>query len=205
MKWSRTLHKNAIFIIMNVMLYAIALNGDTVSKDFAPPPDVKLSLWYRQPAKRWETQALPIGNGSLRGMIFGGVEQEHIQFNEDTVWNGGPDEFGAYQNFGDVYIDFKGHTSKVVRQYRRELDIENAICRVSYKIRKAEYKREYFASYPDNVIVMRFTSSRQKKISIDISIKDAHKGSVTIAGNRIFMAGILSFLDYESQLLVLHE
>lgn len=44
-------------------------------------------LWYRQPATRW-VEALPVGNGRLGGMIFGGVDQEHIQLNEDTVWAG---------------------------------------------------------------------------------------------------------------------
>ena len=44
-------------------------------------------LWYKQPARNW-TEALPIGNGRLGGMVFGGVEEEHIQLNEDTVWAG---------------------------------------------------------------------------------------------------------------------
>jgi alpha-L-fucosidase 2 len=48
-----------------------------------------LSLWYKQPARTWE-EALPIGNGRLGGMVFGAVQTEHIQLNEDTVWYGGP-------------------------------------------------------------------------------------------------------------------
>ena len=44
-------------------------------------------LWYRQPATRW-VEALPVGNGRLGGMVFGGVDVEHIQLNEDTVWAG---------------------------------------------------------------------------------------------------------------------
>ena len=44
-------------------------------------------LWYRHPAQRWG-DALPVGNGRLGGMVFGGVEKERIQLNEDTVWNG---------------------------------------------------------------------------------------------------------------------
>ncbi|MEF3307106.1 glycoside hydrolase family 95 protein [Paenibacillus sp. GYB003] len=46
-------------------------------------------LYYKQPAKRW-VEALPIGNGRLGGMIFGGVEAERIQMNEDSIWYGGP-------------------------------------------------------------------------------------------------------------------
>ncbi len=46
-------------------------------------------LWYRKPADCWE-EALPIGNGRLAGMVFGGVEQDRIALNEDSVWYGGP-------------------------------------------------------------------------------------------------------------------
>ena len=52
-------------------------------------PSGNLSLWYRRPAKEW-TEALPIGNGRLGGMIFGGIEGERIQLNEDTLWGGSP-------------------------------------------------------------------------------------------------------------------
>jgi alpha-L-fucosidase 2 len=58
----------------------------------APPPAEPLSLWYRQPATtltNW-TEALPVGNGRLGAMVFGGVERERLQLNEDTLWSGGP-------------------------------------------------------------------------------------------------------------------
>ncbi len=48
-----------------------------------------LSLWYRQPARQW-VEALPIGNGRLGAMVFGGVEAERLQLNDDTLWSGGP-------------------------------------------------------------------------------------------------------------------
>ncbi|MFO7905439.1 MAG: glycoside hydrolase family 95 protein [Planctomycetota bacterium] len=51
-----------------------------------------LVLWYRQPAEKW-SEALPIGNGRLGAMVFGGLEQERIQFNDDTVWTGEPHEY----------------------------------------------------------------------------------------------------------------
>ncbi|MEP7005049.1 MAG: glycoside hydrolase family 95 protein, partial [Sphingomonas bacterium] len=46
-------------------------------------------LWYRQPAHEW-TEALPIGNGRLGAMVFGGTAHERLQLNEDTLWAGGP-------------------------------------------------------------------------------------------------------------------
>jgi alpha-L-fucosidase 2 len=55
----------------------------------AGPPDEPLSLWYRRPAKEW-VEALPVGNGRLGAMVFGGVTRERLQLNEDTLWAGGP-------------------------------------------------------------------------------------------------------------------
>jgi alpha-L-fucosidase 2 len=53
------------------------------------PSDSPLVLWYRQPAGQW-TEALAVGNGRLGGMVFGGIQRERIQLNEETVWAGGP-------------------------------------------------------------------------------------------------------------------
>ncbi|RYD79700.1 MAG: glycoside hydrolase family 95 protein, partial [Sphingobacteriales bacterium] len=50
------------------------------------------TLWYKNPARKW-TDALPIGNGRLGAMIFGGVENDHIQFNEETLWTGKPRDY----------------------------------------------------------------------------------------------------------------
>jgi alpha-L-fucosidase 2 len=58
----------------------------TVGVQEAPGDDM---LWYRQPAKEW-TEALPIGNGRIGAMVFGGVNEERLQLNEDTLWGGGP-------------------------------------------------------------------------------------------------------------------
>ena len=48
-----------------------------------------LTLWYKQPAEKW-VEALPVGNGRLGAMIFGGIAREHLQLNEDTLYAGGP-------------------------------------------------------------------------------------------------------------------
>jgi len=49
------------------------------------------SLWYEQPADRWE-EALPLGNGRMGAMVYGGVEKEHLQLNEESLWAGRPFE-----------------------------------------------------------------------------------------------------------------
>jgi alpha-L-fucosidase 2 len=61
-------------------------------------------LWYSQPASHWN-EALPIGNGRLGAMIFGGVEHERLQLNEDTLWAGGPHDYahaGAVEHLAEV-------------------------------------------------------------------------------------------------------
>jgi len=57
-----------------------------------------MKLWYQRPAQEW-TEALPVGNGRLGAMVFGGTEHERLQFNEDTLWTGQPHE---YQHDGAV-------------------------------------------------------------------------------------------------------
>ena len=57
-----------------------------------------LELWYDQPATRW-VEALPLGNGRLGAMVYGGITNEHLQFNESTLWTGKPHE---YQHEGAV-------------------------------------------------------------------------------------------------------
>src|SRR5690348_4871071 len=70
------------YIIVSLTL--IILSGSAIAAD-----NSDLTLWYNKPAGPW-TEALPIGNGRMGAMIFGGVAEEHLQLNEDTIWAGGP-------------------------------------------------------------------------------------------------------------------
>lgn len=76
-----------------------------------------LKLWYKQPAVKW-TEALPLGNGRIGAMVFGGVAQDRIQFNEETLWTGGPRDYnkhGAYK-----YLDSIRHLLFAGRQKEAE-------------------------------------------------------------------------------------
>ncbi|MDQ0895080.1 glycosyl hydrolase family 95 catalytic domain-containing protein [Agromyces ramosus] len=82
------------------------------------------SLWYGLPATDWESQALPIGNGRLGGMLFGNPDEEVVQFNEQSLWGGVNDYdnalmgqpdgafdtsmtgFGSYRDFGALTVSF---------------------------------------------------------------------------------------------------
>lgn len=61
-------------------------------QDAPQAPEAPLSLWYTKPAKTW-TEALPVGNGHMGAMVFGGVPVERVQFNEHTVWTGQPHSY----------------------------------------------------------------------------------------------------------------
>jgi alpha-L-fucosidase 2 len=79
--------------LVGVFFVCFSLTGDSVCLGADP-----LRLWYEQPAQDWMTEALPIGNGYMGAMIFGGVDTEHIQLNEESLWAGGPAPGRDYRN-----------------------------------------------------------------------------------------------------------
>jgi alpha-L-fucosidase 2 len=75
-------------IVAAVLMLLASVQGDPPLANRAQAAATQdLRLWYRQPAANWN-EALPIGNGRLGAMVFGGVESERLQLNEDTVWAG---------------------------------------------------------------------------------------------------------------------
>lgn len=68
-------------------------------------------LWYDRPAEEW-TEALPLGNGKIGGMIYGGIHEERIGLNEETVWSGKPHfdaSPGVLQTINQVKLAFEGN------------------------------------------------------------------------------------------------
>lgn len=72
-----------------ILAWAVGLAASTGVAGDGVDKASSWTLWYDRPATNW-TEALPVGNGRLGGMVFGGVETERIQLNEDTVWAGPP-------------------------------------------------------------------------------------------------------------------
>ena len=110
----KILLRSALFL--TTALAAIAATAAT--------PD--LTLRYQQPAANtpegWEREALPIGNGRIGAMIFGQLARERLQFNDITLWTGDDKVMGAYQPFGDLYVNLPGHDQGSTN-YARRLDI----------------------------------------------------------------------------------
>lgn len=169
----------------------------------ASAPDKKYVLWYREPAPTWMTHALPIGNGQFGAMVFGGVRKEEIQFNDKTLWSGHATKYGAYQNFGSLFIENK-HISRV-ENYRRDLDIENAIARVQFDSEGVSYMRKYFVSYPDNALIMKLTASEPGKIDADLSLFGGHNETITYSDTDASFSGKLDLLSYYAKMTLKNE
>ncbi|MEZ0109437.1 alpha-L-fucosidase 2 [Catenulispora sp. EB89] len=160
-------------------------------------------LWYDAPATDWEREALPIGNGRIGAMVFGGIAAERVQFTEKTLWTGGPGHpgydhgdwreprpgaleevrrrieeegflpkatvtellgqpktgFGNFQNYGDLIIEFPTLNTGV-QDYRRTLDISDALAGVTFEADGVRHHREYFVSHPAGVLVGRLAVDR---------------------------------------------
>jgi alpha-L-fucosidase 2 len=104
--------------------FAGCVRGDLRSSENNVEEWGRLQLWYRQSAQKW-TEALPVGNGRLGAMVFGGIEQEQIQLNEDTIWAGPPvpqDRVGAYKHIAEARkLIFEGKYSEAQRIMQREV------------------------------------------------------------------------------------
>ncbi len=202
----------------------------------------KLRLWYDKPATEWESEALPIGNGRLGTMFFGGIKSDRIQFNEETLYSGKPiapnetaylelpkirellankdyeaaqnyaetvflkktsfgdaSDFGSYQNFGDIYLDFADQDDEI-SGYIRELDLNQAIGRVRYTCAGKTYTREYLSSYPANVIIMRLTCDAAGSLNLKVSLMAGQQqATVTAPSNgTLVLSGTTGYMGFEA-------
>jgi len=172
------------------------------------------TLWYDEPAEIWMTEALPIGNGPMGAMLFGGTEIERIQFNEISLWSGDrmpndedieEEDMGAHQAFGDVFIRL-GHDWSGVTNYRRSLNLDNAIHAVEYDYDGVHYTQTAFASHPAKVIVYQITADQPGAISGRIWLTDMHNARISLTKNRFYSVGEMdNGFEYEAQLEVLNS
>lgn len=178
-----------------------------------------MELWYKKPApdtlKGWEAWALPLGCGYLGAKVFGGVQTERVQITENSLAN--PYRQGL-NNFAETYIDFP---HEKVRHYKRSLSLDDAVAQVTYECGGVRYEREFFTSYPDRVLAMRFSASAPGCVSFTLRPEipyvrdygvtpgDGHgkSGNITVKDNTVFLTGQMAYyqINFEGQYRVLHQ
>jgi len=166
--------------IISIVSILMSIFGSTIAAD--------LTLRYDKPAQDWEKEALPIGNGRIGAMLFGGLEADRIQFNEISLWTGNEDVMGAYQAFGNLYIHLSGHDGNVT-DYLRELDLSRGEARVIYKTGGVTYKRVYFASHPAQVLVIHLDADKHGSYTGEIELADMHEAPTVVKDNHMTSTG----------------
>jgi alpha-L-fucosidase 2 len=214
---SKTIFFQGLFLI-GFFFTLIPLHGQTHLSG--------MKIWFNKPADSWN-DALPIGNGRLGAMIFGGIEKERLQLNEESVWTGAPrwdanpdarknlpkvrkllfegkygeaeklaqsgilgafrrDNASSYQTLGDLLLDFK--PLRGVTGYRRELDLEEAISRVTYTANQINFTREVFSSAPDQALVISITADKPGAITFSARLsRPGNIATIIAADNEIVM------------------
>lgn len=169
----------------------------------------ELTLRYAQPAPDtaagWEKEALPVGNGRIGAMIFGQLARERLQFNDITLWTGDDKAMGAFQPFGDVYINLPGH-GQGATLYARQLDLARSLHTVSYTHKGVKFRREALASFPAQVIAVRLSADKRGQYTGSIELADMHDAKISAQGDRITATGTLpNAMQYASQVQVINE
>jgi alpha-L-fucosidase 2 len=210
-------------LILSACSVATAQNNSISSGQNSPSG---MKIWFNKPAATWN-DALPVGNGRLGAMVFGGVENERLELNEESVWTGEPrwdanpdalknlpkvrqllfegkykeaealaqkgilgnkprTPVATYQALGDIYLEFG--PQRGLTNYRRELDIEEAVARVSYTSNQVNFLREVFSSATDQAMVIRLTADKTGSLSFTLRLsRQGNKAQIAVSGNDISM------------------
>lgn len=216
----------------------------------ATTADEATELWYAQPAEVW-MESLPIGNGRLGAMTYGGVGEETLALNESTIWsgqynenqnkpfgrarmeelrklffegklsegnrlagerlNGNQTSFGTHLPIGDLKMKFV-YPQGEVTGYRRSLNLDEAVSSVSFNVGGVNYKREYFATNPDNVLLCRLTADKKKAITMNLSLDLMRQADLSVEGNQLVFTGKVDFpkhgpggVSFEGRIAVLAD
>ena len=197
----KDLRKSVGVVLLSMLMLVLnthAIGQSTVAKT----PDNNV-MWYNSPASHW-LEALPLGNGTLGAMVYGGITREKIQFNENSLVTGTADYVGFYQPFGNLYLDFD-HKDAV--DYKRSLSLDKAIHRISYVKDGVKFQREYFVSHPDKALVMMITANRKGAVSMSVSLQDNRPSNVVYGKDEVHFAGSLAEnkMEYMAKLKVVNK
>ncbi|MEN3614784.1 glycoside hydrolase N-terminal domain-containing protein [Plantactinospora sp. ZYX-F-223] len=163
------------------------------------------TLWWRTPAREDQIirEGLPIGNGRLGALVSGDPTDDALYLTDGSFWTGGRNDtltsdgqlpydangFGSFGVLAQVRVALTGQ--EAYADYRRQLDLSNGVVSASYQVGGARYRREVYASHPDDVVVLRLTQTGGGRHSGTVSLVGTHGETTTASGDQAGFAGTL--------------
>ncbi|MFB8181401.1 glycoside hydrolase N-terminal domain-containing protein [Streptomyces sp. NPDC055966] len=164
-----------------------------------PVPDPRHQLWWQAPADEQSliTQGLPVGNGRLGALATNDPGRELLLVTDATMWTGGRndtldsdgqfpygrDDFGSLTLLARLTVDLPDHDLSAVSGYRRTLDLAQGVVTTSYVRAGVTYRRQLFASRPDDVLVLHFTQSGGGQYTGTLTLDGTHGETAGAAGS----------------------
>ncbi|MGW3563925.1 glycosyl hydrolase family 95 catalytic domain-containing protein [Streptomyces sp. NPDC000941] len=162
-----------------------------------PADAARQQLWWRAPGDEGSLieQGLPIGNGRIGALASNDSGREVLLISDATMWTGGLNDtldkdgqfpygrsdFGSFTLLAKLTVDIPDHDLGAVNTYRRTLDLAQGLVTSSYVRSGITYRREMYASHPDDVIVLRFTQSGGGHYTGTITLTGTHGENPTAA------------------------
>lgn len=216
------------------LLFAVLLIS-TFGNTIAQNKQNQWQYYFNHPASIWE-ESIPLGNGRIGMMPWGGVNRDRIVLNEISLWAGNKQDsdnpeaykylgeirkllfekknkeaqdlmyktftclgkgsvgidYGRFENFGNLFVDFYyPDTTSSVTDYRRTLNMNNAISVNTFKKGNITYHREYFTSFTDDIGLIKYTSTQNESLNIDISLQRDDNYETYASGNTLYIFGQL--------------
>lgn len=156
------------------------------------------SMWSGSLDDNDNPDAYP-AQAKIRELLFHGKYKEAVALTQQTQickgegsgrGSGSKVPFGSFQTLGDLWLDFEKQST--YEDYYRELDLDDAVVRVTYKQEGVQYKREIFVSQPDQLMVMKLAADKPGMISFKSSLSRPERFTTTSDENQLIMMGSLS-------------
>ncbi|MBF0575464.1 glycosyl hydrolase family 95 catalytic domain-containing protein [Dysgonomonas sp. GY617] len=127
----------------------------------------------------------------IRQLFFAGDYSKGNRIASEYL-SGTPHSFGSHVPLGDMKINFK-YPQGNISDYKRELNLENAINTVTFKVGNVKYTREYFCSNPDEALIIKLSASKAKALNLNLSFDLLRESEMRTTNNGLEFSGQVSF------------
>jgi alpha-L-fucosidase 2 len=169
------------------------------------PESKATTIWYRAPAVEANViqEALPVGNGRIGALVGCDPANDFLYLTDGSFWTGGrndtptddgqlpygKDDFGSFGLLAQLRISLPAHSADKIADYRRQLDLSNGVVSATYLHGGAHFRREVYASHPDDVIVVRLTGDAPQ--SGTVKLAGTHGETTSVGDGQLSFAGTL--------------